>query len=208
MERITERKLKHKRFKNTEDSIIATLLSTKELLSPERLIRLAKISRSTLYRHHQNIHKIIPNYEQYILRKCRNVLRRSLRIKRTHTKTLFLHILIFISANKQVIKLLLLHGKQGIIEQIISVISPKIVATGKVKDGEMLSVYIKEISALIEAWGQTEFDMASVPALLDKIIYLTDTANSRLGPLAVFDQSRHDSMHSTSPSNPSNPSND
>ena len=82
---------------------------------------------------------------------------------------------------------LLEYGSRDFIEKIILAISPKIIATGKITEGEMLRIYVKEVAAVIEEWGRTGFDRDKIVTLTDKIMYLTNTARERLGPLASFD---------------------
>ena len=187
MDRITEKKLKNKRFKKTEEAIIIVLLSARELLSPERLIRLAHISRSTLYRHHKNVSAIAPNYEKYILRRCKNTMRRFMRIKNSRLSVLYRQILVFLSSNQLIMKFLFRYGDRSLTERIVIIIKPKILVTGKVKDGEMFTLYCKEVAGLIECWCQNGFNKTEIPATIDKITYLTNTAYLRLSPLSHFD---------------------
>ena len=60
-------KTKNRRYQKTEIAILEVLMRSKELPSARVLVRQAKISRSTLYRHHKTIPGIIPDYEREIL---------------------------------------------------------------------------------------------------------------------------------------------
>lgn len=162
--------------------------STREILSLERLLRFAKISRSTLYRHHKNLSEIAPDYEKYILKKCQNTMRRLMIIKKSRLRTLYQRILIFLSANQLIMKFLLEYGEPDLVERIVTAIKPKILATGKVKDGEMFTLYAKEISGLIESWCRSGFEKEDLIPTLDKIMYLTETAFTRLSPLNTFNR--------------------
>lgn len=186
MERITERKLKDKRFRANEEAILVALISAKERLSPIRLARHAGISRATFYRHHKNVHEIVDDYERYILRKCKNTVMRLIK-KNAHVKTVFQRILIFLSANKMIVKFLLENGCPGLIEKIVLALKPKIIATGKVADGEMYNLYAKEVSGLIETWCRDGFNVDEISVTANKIMYLTKTAYMRLSPLKAFD---------------------
>ena len=87
--------LQNKRYRKTEEAIIEVLLSTDEMLSTKELTKRARISRSTLYRHHKAIPGIIPDYEKEILWRFRRAVRKLLRqkdmkLKNVYLRTLFL----------------------------------------------------------------------------------------------------------------------
>lgn len=186
-DRITEKKLKNKRFRNTEETIIATLLTAKELLSPSRLIKIAGISRSTLYRHHQNVHKIIPDYERYISRRFKTNYARLMKIGYIRLRFLYEQIFPLLLANQPIIKLILQHDNHNFTEQIIAILKPKILTVARISDGEAFRIYAKEVAALVEAWCNNGFKRTEINPTVDKIMYLTSTAHTRLSPLAQFD---------------------
>ena len=188
VKRITEKKLKNKRFKHSEESIVRALLVAKDKLSLSKIIRVAHISRSTLHRHHGNISEIVPNYEKYILRKWKVRINHLSKIKSLPLKFLYERLLSFLASNHQIIKLLLKYDDHIFIEQFVIALKPKVLATGKIMDGEVFALYTKEVSGLIEAWCNTNFDINAIPTVVAKIMYLTDTAQTRLSPLAQFDQ--------------------
>lgn len=186
-DRITEKKLKNKRFRNTEETIIATLLTTKELLSPSRLIKIAGISRSTLYRHHQNVHKIIPDYERYISRRFKTNYARLMKIGYIRLRFLYEQIFPLLLANQPIIKLILQHDNHNFTEQIIAILKPKILTVARISDGEAFRIYAKEVAALVETWCNNGFKKTEINPTVDKIMYLTNSAHTRLSPLVQFD---------------------
>ena len=188
MDRITEKKLQNRRFRGTEETIIITLLTIRDSISLERFLKIAKISRSTLYRHHKNLSEIAPDYEKYILKKCKNTMKRLMKNPNSRLKTLYYHILIFMSANRLIMRFILKYGKRDFFERIITAIKPKIINIGKVEEGEMFKIYAKEIAGLIEEWGRAGFNKNSITSTVDKIMFLTNTAHIRLSPLASFSQ--------------------
>lgn len=185
-EPITEKKLKNKRFRKTEDSIIGALFLTKDTLSLKRLIKIAGISRSTLYRHHRNIYEIVPNYEKYIIRKTNLTFKRLMKLKKIHLRTLYVRLLVFMVAHQKIILLIAEFGHYNFTEKIIRVLEPKIITVSKITNQEILDIHIKEIVSLIEQWQQEGFSKEEIPAILDKIMYLTSTAHLRLSPLSSF----------------------
>ena len=186
MSRITEHKLKDKRFRRTEEAIIVAFFTSTEVLSLERLIRNAGISRATLYRHHGGIANVVPNYEQYILQKCSHTMQYYMHVKNCGVRSLYHCLLIFLFTHKKIIQFLYKYGSRDFTTGIVMVLEPKITSTGKVSAGEMFKIYAMEVAVLIETWEQGGFDRDDITATLNKIMYLTDTAKERLGPLFDF----------------------
>ena len=66
---ITEKRLKDKRFKKTEEAILRVFFETKECISVKSLAIKIGVARSTIYCHHKSIREILPDYEKYILKE-------------------------------------------------------------------------------------------------------------------------------------------
>ena len=181
--RITDQKLKNQRFRKTEETIIVNYCLLKGNLNVRKLIKTAQISHSTFYRHHCSIHEIVPSYEQYILRKYKNLINKELKNKSARLPHLFRKTMIFLAVHQKIIQFLLDYGDHNIIETILFYLSPKLLATGKITNQAMLEIYLKEISTLIEQWGRGGFNKDEILTVTDKIIYLTDTVHIRLGPV-------------------------
>jgi len=183
--RITDKKLKNKRFRQTEESIILAFCTAKDTLSISRLIRLARISRSTLHRHHGSVYDIAPNYEQYIFSKYNRVVQHLLSKNAKPQHTLYV-ILTFIRNHRQIIDFILKYGDNNFIERMVSQLKFNSTNTHRVVREDILYIYIREVSSIIEQWvagGCIKQDIAST---IKKIIYLTETANSRLTPLTTL----------------------
>lgn len=190
MDRITEKKLKNKRFRSTEITIISALLSIKDRISLSRLVRTAHVSRSTIYRHHKNVLEIVPNYEEYIWRKSKKMLMRLMKLKYIHLRVLYERILVILASNRQIMELILKHGDQNFIERLVAILKPKVLASSDMSGGEVYELYVKEVAGLIGIWCQAGFDLDASSALLDKITYLTETSHKYLDPLKRFDEAR------------------
>ena len=188
MNRITDEKLKNKRFRQTEETIIITFFSVKESLSLSHFFHTAHISRSTLYRHHKNLSEVAPDYEAYILYKCKKIMHSLMNNPKCQLRTLYSRILILMSANRLVMRFLLKYGRRDFFERMIITIKPRIIATNKITDGEMFKIYTKEIAGLVEEWGRAGFNKNTIVSTVDKIMFLTNTAHIRLSPLKSFNQ--------------------
>lgn len=190
MSRITERKLKDKRFRKTEEAIIMALFTATEAMSPERLIKTAGISRATFYRHHGSVTNIVPNYEQYVLQKYKHTTERRPCACGGRIRLIYHYALIFFCTHKKIVQFLIERGSCNSIEKIILTLEPEITASGKVSPGEMFKIYAKETSVVIEEWGRDGFSGEEIGTVLSKIMYLTDSAKERLGPLAGFSSTK------------------
>lgn len=185
--RLTEKRMQDKRFHSTEESILISYCKVKDGLSPSRLISSARISRSTFYRHHKSIDQIAPDYESYIYRKANATINRLLKIKCLRLRTIYERLLFFISTNGIIISFLLDVGSPDFLDRIILILEPKIISITKLKNRELLLIYVDEISSLIKTWRATNFDSRLIPDLTNKIMHLTATANDRLSPLLRYD---------------------
>ena len=103
-------------------------------------------------------------------------------------KTLFLRIIIFMSANRLEMELILKKGQKDFFERIVFALKPKIIFSEKVSDGEAFNIYAKEVAGIIEGWGRAGFSKKTISSTIDKILFLTDEAHSHLDPLVYFNR--------------------
>jgi hypothetical protein len=182
--KITENKLKNKRFRTTEEAIIMAFFLLKDKICLKRLVKTAGISRATLYRHHDNLYRIVPDYEEYMVRKYKRVATRSLRFKRISLRALYEQMLKFMSNNARIMSFLFELDSHDFIEKMILILKPKIVSVSKVSNSEMLKIYIKEIVGVVEEWGMAGFESSKIDVTAEKMMFLTNTAYFRLSPIA------------------------
>lgn len=188
--RLTSKKLNNKRFRTTEEAILLAYYIVKDSLSPSRLTRTARISRSTFYRHHESLARIAPDYEAYVLGRAKTTFSRLMKIHRIPLRVLCERVLIFITANRQLINFLLNFGSPDFLEQFLMILEPQLLPASKLKTREQFLIYLGEIATLIRAWCISDYDQRLVRDLIDKIIYLTHTASIRLSPLSSFDHQK------------------
>ena len=152
-QRITEEKLKDKRFRETEKAILIAFFSMKEKIDTNGLIKKAHISRSTFNRHHKNVYEIVPDYEMYIMRKFKLNMAKLINKKMVEVEKIYWRMLLFMFKNRAILGMLIKNEEKGIIEKMVEAVEPK---TIKIKGDfrqEVLKVHIKEIVGLIEIWG-------------------------------------------------------
>ena len=184
-QKITDRKLKDQRFRKTEKALIEALFSNKKMLSARVIVKRAKISRATLYRHHGSVYEIVPDYEEYILEKYNRLMRGLVRRKGLKVKTIYHQMLIFIMKNRDIFKMVVERGDGELTGRIVRKIEPKLVEVYRLpKNSEkILVVYEKEIIGVVEGWMRGDFKEDEM-VILGDIMYLTETMRSRLMPLA------------------------
>lgn len=178
---ITDKKLKDKRFIKTERAILRALFSSKKILGVRTIIRRAKISRPTLYRHHKTIYGIVPDYEEYILKKYNRLIGNLIKRNNITVKVIYCQLLIFILKNKDIFRMIVDRGDLRTIERMIGKIDMMVIAECKLpKNHEiMMSIYRKEISGVVEGWIKSDF-LECETNVLEDILYLTKTLRSRL----------------------------
>lgn len=135
------------------------------------IMKQIKLSRTTFYRHHGSTNEILNDYEKYMLLEFKK------RIKNTHEiRSTYWQALIFLSEHKNIVLFSLKQENGKIIEKII-----KTIKIEKINYNEtILEIYRKEIIALIETWVKTGFRKDEIEKILNGIIYLTKTINTRL----------------------------
>lgn len=177
--------LKDKRYRRTEEAIIEVLLKSREMPSTRELTRKARISRSTLYRHHRAMPAIIPDYEKEILRRYRRIIRKLSRQRSIELKRVYLRTLFFIMRYKRVFRILFQHEGGRVVEKMVMELQGKImVACSLPKNSEMtIRIYAKEVTGVVEEWGEGKFAEEEITRVLGDIMYLTETMRQRLGVL-------------------------
>ena len=178
-------KTKNRRYQKTEIAILEVLMRSKELPSARVLVRQAKISRSTLYRHHKTIPGIIPDYEREILIKYTEVIQKLTRRKNIQVRTICLRTLIFIMMNRRTFKILLKYDSGVVIEKMILKLRHKLKSACYLPNNpeKILRIYAKEVAGVIEEWGRSGFKEGELELVLGKVMYLTESMRQRLGPL-------------------------
>ena len=177
--------LRDKRYRKTEEAIIEVLLKSRKMPSTEELIRRARISRSTLYRHHRAIPGIVPDYEKEILERYERVVRKMLKREKTNLRNIYLQMLIFVVNNQRVFEILFRYSGDRVVERMVLKLQGKVAEMDCLlgKTGQIMQIYTKEVAGVVEGWSKKEFSENEMKKVLENIIYLTRTAKGRLGVL-------------------------
>ena len=180
MSGLTEKRMRDKRFLHSEDAIIRSFLSIRDSASVDYLTSRAQISRSTFYRHHKSVERIVLDYEDFLLDKYVKTVK-GWRENR-ELKFYFRQLLIFTIVNKKIILFLVQQGEKKVFEGLILELEPIILKAINLPKWAktVLAVYRSEILGLLEEWAKEEFLEDNLNRVLKNIIYLTVTAKERL----------------------------
>jgi len=183
---LTEERMRHKGFRRTEEAILKVFFNGKSCsFCVKEIARKIGVARSTIYSHHKALREILPDYEKYILKKYKKILRKSLKDKNMSLKRLYLKMLLFMIQEKEVFNMLIKNERRILIDNMIIAMEEKIVNHARLPKNskKIFGVYVSEIAGLIEKWGRSGFSEDEIEALLSEIMYLTDTVRVRLAPL-------------------------
>ena len=182
---LTEKRMSNKRFRKTEEKIFVAVFCCHDFPKVNLVVKKTKISRATLYRHHNVLCNIATDYEKYILDKYSRMIKPYLLNRNNKVKMLFYKTLIFITANKRILAVLIDKNGGIILERMVWRLRKRIVNTYRFpKDsGKIYKIYAKEVVGVIEVWKDSGFSMKKIEKVLDDIMYLTETAKGRLLPL-------------------------
>ncbi len=182
-QRITDKKLKDKRFAGKEKVILTAFFSVKEKISTNCLAKRAKVSRATINRHHGNAYDIVSNYEKYILKKYKMYMRCPLKKCKVMPRKIYLSMLVFMYKNRIVLGMLIKNKDKEILEEMVEFLESMVINNKEKHSNEVLRVYLKEITGILEIWVLDGFKKEKIDEILKKIMYLTDNLEKRLAPL-------------------------
>ena len=181
---LTDKKMANKRFLKTEQAIFIAYFTLRGYPSARKLASAARISRSTLYRHHKKIHSIPVEYEDYLLHNYTKSIRKLLR-NNAEIKTIFLCTLVFISNNKAIFVVLFRDGRRESIRRMMECLKTRVIDEWRLAGNtdKMYGIYKNEILGIIEIWFRQNFATKYIDSTLNDILYLTGSARRNLLPL-------------------------
>lgn len=178
---LTEKKMKNKKFYQTERAIFVAYYKFRDFPSAKTIAKRANISRSTLYRHHALPRAISNNYEKYLLDIYSDRIKKFL-AKNSSTKILFFRTLIFIHSYRMIFEALFDSGHKEVVKRILDKLKDRILKEWNYAGNtdKLYKVYQNEILGIIEMWREGGFKSDEIEGLLSDILYLTKTTPKRL----------------------------
>lgn len=182
---LTDKNMADKRFRKTENAIFFAYYKLRSYPSAKKLAKTAKISRSTLYRHHKRVQYISVDYEEFLLRDYTKTINRLIE-KDAEIKIIYLRTLVFITAHRRVFIALFKEDRKEVIKSMIGLLKSRIITKEWRLSGnldKMYIVYANEILGVIECWSVQKFTNKSLERVLNDILYLTRASRKKLLPL-------------------------
>ncbi len=182
---LTDKNMADKRFRKTEYAIFFAYYKLRSYPSAKKLAKTAKISRSTLYRHHKRVQYISVDYEEFLLRDYTKTINRLIE-KDAEIKIIYLRTLVFITAHRRVFIALFKEDRKEVIKSMIGLLKSRIITKEWRLSGnldKMYIVYANEILGVIECWSVQKFTDKSLERVLNDILYLTRASRKKLLPL-------------------------
>ena len=99
---LTEKQMRNQRFRKTEEVIFMAVFRKKEFTNVGKVAKETKLSRSTIYRHHNPLYLIIPNYERYILSIYDRIIGKQIKNRKVKLEYIFLKTLTFVVSQKRI----------------------------------------------------------------------------------------------------------
>ncbi len=145
-------------------------------LKMSQLAKLARVSRSTIYRHHSKTAAILVDLEKFLLTSYKRRMHAARRRRQLSPRDLYLEVLTFILQYRPFFQILVALGRTNFLEFQIHEILPSITKFYKFSRCSplFLKLYEKRIATLLEIWILHDFE-PTPSIIVGDILYLTQT---------------------------------
>lgn len=177
----TKTGLKDGRYRKTEKALMDAFFDGQKRMSVAGLIKKAGISNSTFYRHHGSVQDIMPDIEERTVGDFTTDIQKVEMKKGVQVRFLYYRMLNYILQHKQVFEMIVDRGDERTLEAMVQDLLPNVIKNYHLpaKYAEMLAIYQKEVTAVVENWIKEGFSTSELGVLGD-IMYLTKSARQRL----------------------------
>ena len=182
--RLTEKRMADRRFRINEQKIIDAFIGDDNYISIEAMAKKAGVARSTFYRHHKTVGRIVPDYRRFILRKYERMIRK-LNKEGVSLEVICLKSLYFIIYNKRAFKILMKYNGRETIIEMAEVLNDRVSKYARLPKNcyKMLDVFNSEIAEILYEWIRRGNPEKEVEELSQEVLYLAKTIRKRLGAL-------------------------
>ena len=179
---ITEKRLRNRRFRKTEEAILRVFFEEDVYIGVEEMAKRVGVARTTIYNHHKAVREIVMDYKKYILRKYDRALKKQMTKKKLKTNEIYMQMLLFIIRNKTIFRIILRDGGQKIFAEMVMKNRAALMRRMglPINYEKVFLIYVGEVVALLEKWAKEGFEEAGIEIVVKDLIYLTETARSRL----------------------------
>ena len=170
---------KDQRYQKNEEAIMSAFFRAQKGLNGKQLAKAARVSRATLYRHHKGAQAVMSDIEQMILEAYKKDIAKVM--NRGKLRVMFYRMLLFIEGHQKEFELIENRGDERALEEMVLELVPQVVRKYKIpaKYEEVLRIYEKEVTAVVETWILAGFSTSDMGVLKD-IMYLTRSLRERL----------------------------
>ncbi|MBO4813004.1 hypothetical protein J5491_02535 [Candidatus Saccharibacteria bacterium] len=182
---LTDKNMADKRFRKTEYAIFFAYYKLKSYPSAKKIAKTARISRSTLYRHHKKVQAISVDYEKYLLHDYAKTINKLIE-KNAEIRVIYLRTLVFIMAHRRVFRALFKEDRKEVVKSMVGLLKARIIVKEWHLSGnldKMYNIYTNEVLAVIEFWSQQNFTDKVLERTLNDVLYLTKVSRKKLLPL-------------------------
>ena len=167
-----------RRYQKTEEQILRLFFVYGDTITIERMAKMLGVSRSTIYRHHKSLKEMINFYTKKVMNECKGFCNEN-------AKRFYADLLIYIIKNKETFlmfyKMRDWRAFLSILEMNESVLTENAGYKQRVK--KVFNIYKYEVVAVMNAWGEKEFNRDDFDVVLNDVLFLTKNMKVRLGPL-------------------------
>lgn len=183
-DKLTDKKLADRRFRTTEEAILGAFFEGGENFNIGVVLRRAKISRATFYRHHKTVYDVVPDCEEYVLGEFNKMIESVLLDEKIGMRTIYYKMLGFIMNNREIFSVVVNNDRRRALKAMINSFELKIaLICGLPSNGhKILNIYKNEVIGVLEEWIRSGFCEGEADVMED-IMYLTETVKFRLGKL-------------------------
>ena len=170
---------KDQRYQKNEEAIMSAFFRAQKGLNGKQLAKAARVSRATLYRHHKGAQAVMSDIEQMILEAYKKDIAKVMNGGKL--RVMFYRMLLFIEGHQKEFELIENRGDERALEEMVLELVPQVVRKYKIpaKYEEVLRIYEKEVTAVVETWILAGFSTSDMGVLKD-IMYLTRSLRERL----------------------------
>ena len=173
------RKYRDRRFRKNEALIFDVCFDAEEIVSVKKFTRKTGVSKTTFYRHHKDMHIIQADYEEYILWEFSCALKefKSCRLQEVFRRTLY-----FMITYRRLFEVFPKKRGDEALRGMIFKLKPKILAQTPMRE-IVFRLYADEVVNILREWAKGGCRKNETEKVLYNIMYLTNSASIRLGPL-------------------------
>ncbi len=170
-----------KRYQKTEEQMLRLFFIYGDTITIERMAKILRVSRSTIYRHHKSLKEMIEYYIKKTVDECGEFCN-------DDTRKLYTDLLIYIIKNREVFLVFYKMRDSRALFTVLEMNEDSLMeyAGYRQRVTKVFNIYKYEIIAVMDAWGENGFNRDDFDVVLNDVLFLTKNMKVRLGPLNYY----------------------